>query len=191
MDKNTTFKYWLAVARHTSYKIGKQPRPAFVGQKQVPDNLNQLSIGQLIDLSQLSDSEESLYQIVTTVLGLSHKEVEQARAVDVVMLIGWVTAEVERINKLFESTDTAKPTRLEKEAGIDTLRFGLFGMLDWYAVRMGIKGRVGFEAAAPMLIIGAHRFLEKYTLSKWQQHGGSLAVPGYVKAQTLRQCPDR
>ncbi|MCD7720642.1 MAG: argininosuccinate synthase [Prevotellaceae bacterium] len=35
---------------------------------------------------------------------------------------------------------------------------------------IGIKGRVGFEAAAPMLIIGAHRFLEKFTLSKWQQY---------------------
>ena len=35
---------------------------------------------------------------------------------------------------------------------------------------IGIKGRVGFEAAAPMLIIGAHKFLEKYTLSKWQQY---------------------
>ena len=35
---------------------------------------------------------------------------------------------------------------------------------------IGIKGRVGFEAAAPMLIIAAHRFLEKYTLSKWQQY---------------------
>lgn len=35
---------------------------------------------------------------------------------------------------------------------------------------VGLKGRVGFEAAAPMLIIGAHRFLEKYTLSKWQQY---------------------
>ena len=35
---------------------------------------------------------------------------------------------------------------------------------------IGIKGRVRFEAAAPMLIIGAHRFLEKYTLSKWQQY---------------------
>ncbi len=35
---------------------------------------------------------------------------------------------------------------------------------------IGIKGRVGFEAAAPVLIIGAHRFLEKYTLSKWQQY---------------------
>ena len=35
---------------------------------------------------------------------------------------------------------------------------------------IGIKGRVGFEAAAPMLIIAAHRFLEKYPLSKWQQY---------------------
>ena len=35
---------------------------------------------------------------------------------------------------------------------------------------IGIKGRVSFEAAAPMVIINAHKFLEKYTLSKWQQY---------------------
>jgi len=35
---------------------------------------------------------------------------------------------------------------------------------------IGIKGRVGFEAAAPMLIIAAHKLLEKFTLSKWQQY---------------------
>lgn len=35
---------------------------------------------------------------------------------------------------------------------------------------IGIKGRVAFEAAAPKLIIEAHRMLEKYTLSKWQQY---------------------
>lgn len=35
---------------------------------------------------------------------------------------------------------------------------------------IGIKGRVGFEAAAPMVIIAAHKFLEKYTLTKWQQY---------------------
>lgn len=34
---------------------------------------------------------------------------------------------------------------------------------------IGIKGRVGFEAAAPMVIIKAHHLLEKHTLSKWQQ----------------------
>ena len=35
---------------------------------------------------------------------------------------------------------------------------------------IGIKGRVGFEAAAPLLIINGHKMLEKHTLSKWQQY---------------------
>jgi argininosuccinate synthase len=33
---------------------------------------------------------------------------------------------------------------------------------------IGIKGRVGFEAAAPVLIIKAHHALEKHVLTKWQ-----------------------
>ncbi|MDO8970080.1 MAG: argininosuccinate synthase, partial [Saprospiraceae bacterium] len=35
---------------------------------------------------------------------------------------------------------------------------------------IGIKGRVGFEAAAPLIIIKAHHLLEKHTLTKWQLH---------------------
>ncbi len=35
---------------------------------------------------------------------------------------------------------------------------------------IGIKGRVGFEAAAATIIIKAHHTLEKHTLSKWQLH---------------------
>ena len=34
---------------------------------------------------------------------------------------------------------------------------------------IGIKGRVGFEAGGPLLLIKAHHLLEKHTLSKWQQ----------------------
>lgn len=33
---------------------------------------------------------------------------------------------------------------------------------------IGIKGRVGFEAAAPIIIIKAHHALEKHVLTKWQ-----------------------
>ena len=35
---------------------------------------------------------------------------------------------------------------------------------------IGIKGRVGFEAAAPAIIIRAHQELEKHTLGKWQSY---------------------
>ena len=42
---------------------------------------------------------------------------------------------------------------------------------------IGIKGRVGFEAAAPIIILEAHRTLEKHTLSKWQlQHKENTAL---------------
>ncbi len=35
---------------------------------------------------------------------------------------------------------------------------------------IGIKGRVGFEAAAPLIIIKGHHLLEKHVLTKWQQY---------------------
>ena len=41
---------------------------------------------------------------------------------------------------------------------------------------IGIKGRVGFEAAAALITIKAHHLLEKHTLSKWQlQHKDYMA----------------
>ncbi len=42
---------------------------------------------------------------------------------------------------------------------------------------IGIKGRVGFEAPAPLIIIKAHHTLEKHVLSKWQlTHKDQLAI---------------
>ncbi len=35
---------------------------------------------------------------------------------------------------------------------------------------IGIKGRVGFEAGLPLLVIKAHQQLEKHNLTKWQIH---------------------
>jgi len=49
-------------------------------------------------------------------------------------------------------------------------RFGIGRDMHIGDTIIGIKGRVGFEAAAPMLIINAHKMLEKHTLTKWQQY---------------------
>ncbi|MDH5382939.1 MAG: argininosuccinate synthase, partial [Cyclobacteriaceae bacterium] len=35
---------------------------------------------------------------------------------------------------------------------------------------IGIKGRVGFEAPAPLILIKSHQLLEKHILTKWQQY---------------------
>ena len=44
---------------------------------------------------------------------------------------------------------------------------------------IGIKGRVGFEAAASMIIIKAHHLLEKHTQTKWQQYWGEQLANWY------------
>lgn len=140
MDKDTKFRDWLPIAEHARFKVGKYSRPEYVGDKPTPKSLGGLTIGQLIDLSKLTDSSESIYTITETILGLKRADIDRARAVDVVRFVGWVSSEVEKINKLFETTEKdIKTTDIEKRAGIETLRFGLFGMLDWYAVRMGIS----------------------------------------------------
>ena len=64
--------------------------------------------------------------LIATLLSQHH----QVTAVDV------VPEKVEKINKLFEKA-SGKPSEIERRAGIDKLTFGLFGMLDWYALRMG------------------------------------------------------
>lgn len=44
---------------------------------------------------------------------------------------------------------------------------------------IGIKGRVGFEAAAPIVIIQAHKMLEKHVLTKWQQYWKDQIATAY------------
>jgi argininosuccinate synthase len=54
---------------------------------------------------------------------------------------------------------------------------------------IGIKGRVGFEAAAPMVIIKAHHALEKHVLTKWQLNWKdqlhNFTATGYMKVRFL------
>jgi argininosuccinate synthase len=59
---------------------------------------------------------------------------------------------------------------------------------------IGIKGRVGFEAAAPLIIIKSHHLLEKHVLTKWQQYWkqslaewyGMLLHEGHFNEPVLR-----
>ncbi len=135
MEITTTFGYWIKVAIHTEYKLEEYSRPLFVGDVSTPEDLNELTIGQIISLSS-TNGNEPFYHICDIILGIKPKEVDKARAIDVVRFVGWVFSEVKKINKLFEST-SVKPTQDEEKAGIKKLNFGLFGMLDWYAKRMG------------------------------------------------------
>ena len=61
-----------------------------------------------------------------------------------------------------------KPFELIQRLEILARDFGIGRDIHVGDTIIGIKGRVGFEAAAPIIIIKAHHLLEKHTLSKWQ-----------------------
>ena len=113
------------------------PRPISVCGKDVPKNLNMISYGQLDDLHDNPDGMSAIVNCCKVILGVDEDEVMRESAERVLWFVSFCNKEVARINKLFESI---KPhfDREEKQAGVDRLKFGSFGILDWYARRMGM-----------------------------------------------------
>jgi hypothetical protein len=137
MDNNTTYGYWRVIARHCNYTIEEGfERPAYIGEVKCPEDLSALTIGQLIEIGEAGGAEAD-YRIIDIVLGIGKEQADKCRATEVVAFLSWIGRQVKRINRLFEQVQT-KPTAKEKQAGVDNLQFGLFGILDWYAKRMGI-----------------------------------------------------
>ncbi len=62
----------------------------------------------------------------------------------------------------------AHPTDAVRELQKIAAPFGIGRDIHVGDTIIGIKGRVGFEAAAPLIIIKAHHALEKHVLTKWQ-----------------------
>ncbi len=84
----------------------------------------------------------------------------------------------EHIKIGFEKGEIASVNGVRYENKVDAIReverlgsrYGIGRDMHIGDTIIGIKGRVGFEAAGPILIIAAHKMLEKHTLTKWQQY---------------------
>lgn len=118
--------------------IEKLPKPYVVGEVHTPSTMNDLNIGELMQLQEISNEQEMLFVPCRVILGMEESEVLKADVNEVLGFVYWVAKEVERINKLFASTNVP-PTPEEKLAGVDRLNFGPFGLLDYFALRMGIS----------------------------------------------------
>lgn len=136
-----------SVASNTS-EVGESirslPYPAFVGGHKVPNNLNDLTIGQLIELQTMTDEKECLFVPCRVLFGMDKEQVLSLQAIDVIGLSLWIAKEVGRISELFASA-SVPPTSEEKQAGVERLSFGMFGILDYYALRMGITDHEDVE----------------------------------------------
>lgn len=87
-------------------------------------------------------------------------------------------SEPETLKITFEKGEVTAVNGVEYANRVDAIRaveaagakFGIGRDMHIGDTIIGIKGRVGFEAAGPILIINAHKMLEKHTLTKWQQY---------------------
>lgn len=118
-------------------QMEKLPRPIKVGDVATPDTLNDLTFGQLIKLQSIATPMDVILMPCRELLELKDDEIMNSNAEQVIGFSMWAAKEVQRINKLFAST-SIQPTPEEIRAGIEQLQFGIFGLIDHYATRMGI-----------------------------------------------------
>lgn len=140
-------------------QLEKAQKPAEICGVPLPDNLNEVSYGLLDDLSNISQSKDGDPMVESIVLILndaiqrenaSNKDKEfpldlvsadkvySANVFDVFGMAKWVGAEVKKINALFDSI-SPRYSAEEIAAGVKSLNFGSFGVLDWYSHRQGIS----------------------------------------------------
>ena len=125
-------------------KLHNAKRPVKVGRVVTPSTLNDLTMGELMQLQGISSEREMILVPCRVLLGLDERKVMRSEAYDVLAFVFWAAREVERINKLFASTNVP-PTPEEKQADADKRNFGMFGRIDYYAQRMGITDHEAVE----------------------------------------------
>lgn len=121
-------------------KLRSQPKPFSLCGKELPNDLNSVSYGTLDDLRTAASCDDPISECVQILLGVELPELMLADVNDVFGFLSFVTKELEKINKLFSGIKQTF-SKEEEAAGIKELDFGSFGVLDWYARRMGITNQ--------------------------------------------------
>lgn len=166
----STFEEYLAIepllSEDSKREVLTIPRPRKVGKCEVPENLNDLTIGALLMMQRGGKDARSLCGVVARdVVGTTFEALMEAKAYDVIGLLNFVAEEMQRISKLFSEAGR-KPTSQEIRAGYNELDFGAFGIIDWFTQRS--NGRLSHEEASAVkwpLILEAMRKdakLERY-----------------------------
>lgn len=114
--------------------------PATYCKADVPKDLSLVTFGVLTQLQGAAKSNDYLKtccELVSVLTGVKPERVASTPARLVLGIVNMVKTEMERIGGLFQSLQ-GEHTSEELSAGIDRLDFGTFGIVDWYAKRMGI-----------------------------------------------------
>lgn len=125
------------------------------------------------------NAEKAKYSINKGIWGTSVGGKETLTSRDTLPEEAWPTAvtatETRRLTVEFEKGEPVAldgerigPVKVIQELQAIAQPYGIGRDIHVGDTIIGIKGRVGFEAAAPLILIKAHHTLEKHTLTKWQ-----------------------
>lgn len=120
-------------------------KPDEVCGVKAPDDLNNLTFGQLVTLQSIQTLQDIVFIPCEELLHVKRCKVMKEDALTVMRFSFWVADKVKEIGEMFKALSIL-PTPEEKQAGIDSLNFGLFGTIDWYAKRMGMKDHEDVES---------------------------------------------
>lgn len=117
------------------------PPPKQFHKRDVPQDLSLATFGTLTRLQGVAKSEGDYLRLccalVETLTGVPRERVASSPALQVLGVVNMIKSEMERIGKLFQGLQSDRSSD-EINAGIERLDFGPFGIVDWYAQRMGI-----------------------------------------------------
>lgn len=132
---------YLAVAelltQDSVKRLADAPYDGRIGKHECRKDLNEATLGEVIDGTQMLGNTETILKGAAMLSGLTEAQLMAAPAQDVMGFLGMCKRQLEQIGKLFEQC-RIEPTADERKAGIDKLPGGVFELVDWYARRMGI-----------------------------------------------------
>jgi len=118
-------------------KLEKKGSPSMIQKKIVPKDLDDLTFAELVEIQKPRTFENILFAFPEVILDIKKNELMNAKAFDVIRFMYFVINEINRIQELFQKIQY-KPSPEEISAGINNINNGPFGIIDWYARRMGI-----------------------------------------------------
>ena len=120
--------------------LDKATCPKFLDGKEVPENLFAISYGKLDELRNASNKVDPGAECIKIILGIDLERIYRLNVFDVFGFARFCKEQIEKINNLFSALKINYSPE-EVAAGVKDLQFGSFGVLDWYAKRMGITNQ--------------------------------------------------
>lgn len=135
------FLYWEPMlADFKKAELAKVRPPKKIYGRRVPADLSGLTFEQLVRLWDIEDTRSLFLESAKVILGFPEQLTLALPTMPVLGFVNMVSQELVKIKSAFgQCGDINPPTPQEIRAGCSELDFGVFGIADWYAQRMGIR----------------------------------------------------